>query len=138
MTLVHTTGEVPDTFNATFEYPTFLATWTLCYGNSYEDGWKINIQGSKATMVLDDDGYRVYPEVWKRPDIPPAPIHSFKGGIPTEPHVKNFIECVKSRQEPNAPVEVGHNAVTGPHLANLAFWQKRRVTLGDDGLPAKA
>jgi len=137
-TLVQTNGEVPDTFSATFEYPTFLATWTLCYGNSYEDGWKITLQGSKATMVLDVDGYRVYPEVWKRPNIPVAPIHDLKGGLPTEPHVQNFIECVRSRQEPNAPVEAGHNAVTGPHLANLALLQKKRAVLNDDGMPARA
>ncbi|HZS08440.1 MAG TPA: Gfo/Idh/MocA family oxidoreductase [Blastocatellia bacterium] len=130
-------GEVPDTFSAVFEYPTFLATWTLSYANSYEDSWKITIQGKKATMVLDDDGFRVFPEVWKRPNIPPAPIHEFKGGIPTDPHTANFLECVRSRKEPNAPVEVGHSAVTGPHLANIAYLQKKRAVLNDDGLSAK-
>jgi predicted dehydrogenase len=114
---VHKGGDVPDTFSAVYEYPTFLATWTLCYGNSFEDSWKIFIQGKKATMVIDDDGYRVYPEVWKRPEIPPAVTHEYKGGIPTEPHVRNFLDCVKSRQEPNAPVEVGHRAVT--YVSNL-------------------
>ena len=126
-------AETPDTFSAIFEYPKFLATWTLCYGNSFRDGWKIFIQGRKGTMELDDDGYRVYPEPWDRPNIPVAPTHEHKGGIPTEPHVQNFLECVKSRQEPNAPVEVGHNAVTAPHLANLAFHQKKRVVLGNEG-----
>ncbi|MFZ4793558.1 MAG: Gfo/Idh/MocA family protein [Blastocatellia bacterium] len=135
---VHKGGDVPDTFSAVYEYPTFLATWTLCYGNSFEDSWKIFIQGKKATMVLDDDGYRVYPEVWKRPEIPPAVTHEYKGGIPTEPHVRNFLDCVKSRQEPNAPVEVGHRAVTGPHLANLALKSQRRVVLGDDGNSTRA
>jgi predicted dehydrogenase len=130
-------GEVPDTFSAVFEYPKFMATWTLCYANSYEDSWKITIQGKKGTMVLDDDGFRVFPEPWKRPQIPPAPIHEFKGGIPTEPHVANFLECVRDRKEPNAPVEVGHNAVAGPHLANIAFLQKKRAVL-DEGLFAKA
>ena len=135
---VHKGGDVPDTFSAVFEYPTFLATWTLCYGNSYEDSWKIFIQGKQATMVIDDDGYRVYPEVWKRPNIPPAITHEYKGGIPTEPHVKNFLDCVKSRQEPNAPVEVGHRAVTGPHLANLALRAQKRVTLAEDGNSTRA
>lgn len=128
---VHKGGDVPDTFSAVYEYPTFLATWTLCYGNSYEDGWKIHLQGKKATMVIDDDGYRIYPEVWQRPNIPPKAIHEYKGGIPTEPHVKNFLDCIRSRQEPNAPVEVGHNAVTGPHLANTALRSQRRAVLGD-------
>lgn len=134
---VHKGADVPDTFSAVYEYPTFLATWTLCYGNSYEDAWKIHLQGKKATMVIDDDGYRVFPEVWQRPNIPPKAIHEYKGGIPTEPHVKNFLDCVKSRQEPNAPVEVGHNAVTGPHLGNLALRQQKRVVLSDDGTTAK-
>ncbi|HMV84947.1 MAG TPA: Gfo/Idh/MocA family oxidoreductase [Blastocatellia bacterium] len=130
---VHKGADVPDTFSAVYEYPTFLATWTLCYGNSYEDAWKIHLQGKKATMVIDDDGYRVFPEPWQRPNIPPKPTHEYSGGIPTEPHVKNFLDCVKSRQEPNAPVEVGHNAVTGPHLANMAMRQQKRVVLSDDG-----
>ncbi len=137
-TYVHKGADVPDTFCAVYEYPTFLATWTLCYGNSYEDAWKIHLQGKKATMVIDDDGYRVFPEPWNRPNIPPKPIHEYKGGIPTEPHVKNFIDCVRSRQEPNAPVEVGHKAVTGPHLGNLAMRSQKRVVLGADGLVAKA
>ncbi len=135
---VHKGADVPDTFSAVFEYPTFLATWTLCYGNSYEESWKIIIQGKKATLVLDDDGYRVYPEIWKRPDIPPKTTNEYKGGIPTEPHVKNFLDCIKSRQEPNAPVEVGHNAVTGPHLANMALKQQKRVALNADGTSARA
>ncbi len=130
---VHKGADVPDTFSAVYEYPTFLATWTLCYGNSYEDAWKIHLQGKKATMVIDDDGYRVFPEPWQRPNIPPKASHEYSGGIPTEPHVKNFLDCVKSRQEPNAPVEVGHNAVTGPHLANMAMRQQKRVVLSDDG-----
>ncbi|MDQ3253440.1 MAG: hypothetical protein M3R15_05970, partial [Acidobacteriota bacterium] len=90
------------------------------------------------TMVIDDDGYRVFPEPWKRPDIPPKAMHEYKGGIPTEPHVLNFLECLRSRQEPNAPVEVGHKAVSAPHLANLAFHQKRRVALSTDGALTKA
>lgn len=135
---VHKGADVPDTFCAVYEYPSFIATWTLCYGNSYEDAWKIHLQGKKATMVLDDDGYRVYPEPWQRPNIPPQPIHEYKGGIPTEPHVKNFLDCVRSRQEPNAPVEVGHKAVTGPHLGNLALRAQKRIVLGPDGMVANA
>jgi predicted dehydrogenase len=136
-TYVHIGAEVPDTFSAIFEYPSFLATWTLCYGNSYEESWKIVIQGKKATLVIDDDGYRVYPEPWRRPNIPPKAIHEYRGGIPTDPHVENFLECMRTRQEPNAPVEVGHKAVTGPHLANLAFQQKKRIEFRNEAAVAK-
>jgi hypothetical protein len=43
--------------------------------------------------------------------------------------VNNFLECIKTRKEPNAPVDVGHSAVSGPHLANLAYKQKREVKM---------
>ncbi len=133
----HKGGDVPDTFTAVFEYPAFLATWTLCYSNSYHNGWQIILQGRNATMELDEDGYRVFPEPWKETNEAPPVVHNYKGGIPTEPHVKNFLECIKSRQEPNAPVEVGHHAVTGPHLANMALKQQKRVELNGLGSIAK-
>lgn len=131
--MVHKGGDAPDVFSAVFEYPSFMATWTLCYSNSYHNGWQMIFQGRKATMELDDDGYRIYPEPWVGTNQAPQPIHEYKGGIPVEPHVENFLACIRSRQEPNAPVEVGHAAVTAPHLANLAMWRKRRVAVSEDG-----
>lgn len=36
-------------------------------------------------------------------------------------HVRNFLDCVKSRSEPAAPVEVGHRSATICHLGNIAM-----------------
>ncbi len=57
----------------------------------------------------------------------------------SENHYRNFIECVKSRQDPVEPVETGHRTATLCHLGNLAMvlkrtlkWDpKREVILGD-------
>jgi MFS family permease len=87
----HKGGDAPDTFSAVYEYPSFMATWTLCYSNSYHNGWQIILQGRKATMELDDDGYRVYPEPWTGTNKAPQPIHEYRGGISAEPHVENFL-----------------------------------------------
>jgi predicted dehydrogenase len=125
-------SETPDVFSAVFEYPQFLAAWTLDYTNSYKDGWQIVFQGNKATMELDNDGYRVYPDPGRGRPLPP-PVKQEKAPVPTEPHVENFLACVKSRKEPNAPVEVGHHAVAGPHLANYALRNRCRAVLGPDG-----
>jgi hypothetical protein len=46
--------------------------------------------------------------------------------------VKNFLECCRSRKEPNAPVEVGHIAVCGPHLANVAYLHGTKARLNED------
>jgi predicted dehydrogenase len=125
-------AEVPDTFCAIYEYPKFMATWTLTYGNSYHDGWTIFFQGRKGTMELDDRGYRIFAEPWPKDGTQPEAKMEYKGGIPTEPHVENFLACLRSRQEPNAPVEVGHHAVCGPHLANMSLHRKRRATLNPE------
>jgi predicted dehydrogenase len=125
-------SETPDVFCAVFEYPDFMATWTLNYCNSFDNGWSIQFQGDKGTMIVDEDGFRVWKEPWREKENR-EPVQRLEAQVPIESHIQNFLDCVKSRKEPNAPVEVGANAVAGPHLANLAFHQDRRVRLSADG-----
>ncbi|MGH9722539.1 MAG: Gfo/Idh/MocA family protein [Bryobacteraceae bacterium] len=121
-----TGAQTPDVFCAVFEYPAFIATWTLNYCNAYENGWSIQFQGDKGTMVLNEEGYRVWGEPWPK-NLEPS--HAVLAPVRVEQHVQNFLDCVKSRNEPNAPVEVGASAVAAPHLANLAFHQRRQVQM---------
>ena len=123
----NTGSEVPDVFCAVFEYEKLMATWTLNYCNSYDNDWCIQFQGDEGTMIINKAGYQ---------DLEGAvaqrirePVQAMAAPIPIEPHIQNFLDCVKSRQEPNAPVEVGASAVSAPHLANVAFHQDRRVRL---------
>lgn len=122
-------AEHPDVFTAVFEYPEFMVTWTLNYNNSHQNGWSITFQGDKATMILDEAGFQVLAEPWKRDA---APIMEEKSPVPVESHIENFISCVKSRQQPTCTVEIAAQAVAGPHLANIAMLQHRRVRLGPD------
>jgi hypothetical protein len=46
-------------------------------------------------------------------------------------HMANWIECVRSRKAPNAPVEIGYKSAIAVHMANLAYRKKRRITLED-------
>ncbi len=126
-------SEVPDVFCAVFEYPNLMATWTLNYCNSYDNDWSIQFQGDAGTMIINNAGFRI----WKEP-VPknPEPIQAMAAPIPIETHIQNFLDCVKSRKEPNAPVEVGASAVSAPHLANVAFHEGRQVHLSADGFSA--
>jgi predicted dehydrogenase len=121
-------SEVPDVFCAVFEYPKFMATWTLNYTNSYDNDWSIQFQGDAGTLIISNAGYKVWKEPW-REQKNREPVLSMEAPVPIETHIQNFLDCVKSRKEPNAPVEVGASAVSAPHLANLAFKQGRRVTM---------
>lgn len=37
-----------------------------------------------------------------------------------EPHHRNFLECIRSGQRPNADIEIGHLSATLAHLGNIA------------------
>ena len=123
-----TGSEVPDVFCAIFEYPAFMATWTLNYTNSYDNDWSIQFQGDEGTLIISNEGYKVWKEPWRDLNNR-TPVLSMAAPVPIETHIQNFLDCVKSRKEPNAPVEVGASAVSAPHLANLAFKQNRRVQM---------
>jgi predicted dehydrogenase len=55
--------------------------------------------------------------------IGPDEIHLYESSN----HFRNFIDCVLSRKEPVAPVEVAHRSITICHLGNIA------MQLGIDG-----
>jgi predicted dehydrogenase len=132
-------SETPDTFCAIFEYPKFTCTWTLAYMNTFMKGWAIVFQGQKGTLEICEDGYRVFSEPWSEKSYDrwkvPTPIkQNIAGGATdTTPHLKNFLECIKSRKQPNATVEIGHQAVRTLHLANVAHHNRCRAELGADG-----
>ncbi|HNY38850.1 MAG TPA: Gfo/Idh/MocA family oxidoreductase [Bryobacteraceae bacterium] len=124
-----TGAEHPDVFSAVFDHGDMLTTWTLDYANAYENGWSILFMGDEATMRLDDAGVTVWKEPWHQNR---EPIVEMKAPVPMEPHIQNFLDCIKSRQQPNCPVEIAQAAVAGPHLANIAMFEGRKAKLAAD------
>ena len=55
----------------------------------------------------------------ERPD--PAIASKWSGGgHVARPHLENWLDCIRTRNTPNAPVEAGHRTATVCHLANIA------------------
>lgn len=42
-------------------------------------------------------------------------------------HLKNWLDCIKSREKPIADVEIGHRSSTVCHLGNIARWTGRKL-----------
>jgi predicted dehydrogenase len=124
-------AEHPEVFSAVFDHGKFMTTWTLNYCNAYENGWSILFMGDKGTMRLDDAGVVVWEEPWNK--TRETPVYREETPVPMEPHIQNFLDCVRTRQQPNCHVEIAQRAVAGPHLANLAFLRGRPAML-DAGL----
>jgi predicted dehydrogenase len=54
------------------------------------------------------------------------------GGDPlTTAHVRNWMECVRSRKQPNAPIEAGYHHAIAVIMANAAYRTGERVTFDE-------
>jgi hypothetical protein len=65
-------------------------------------------------------------------DQPVTEARSERGfGYATDLHVRNFLECVRSRQTPAAPMRLGFQAALVTQLANLSLRTGRRMRWND-------
>ncbi len=46
----------------------------------------------------------------------------------TSAHMRNWMECVRSRKEPNAPAKVGYNHSVASIMSTIAYQTGERVT----------
>jgi hypothetical protein len=81
---------------------------------------RIEFYGAKGLMFLGrhGGGWQVFtrPENWKQHAA--AEEH---GRFPDKSHKVNFLNCIRSREKPNADVEEGHRSATMVHLANISY-----------------
>jgi predicted dehydrogenase len=115
--------ECPDTINAAYEYPGFNVVYNGSLVGSLEGG-NVVFRGSNAMLKLNRDGFAVYPErvvPFEKTQYPEPEIAMRSMGDGTVDHVKNFLDCVRSRKAPNAGVRSAVAAARAAHLGNLAY-----------------
>jgi len=127
--------EVPDTIAVTLDFPDeVVVTWQSTFSNR-RYGLGQRILGSDGTveyiagatdMVRGESEEQVhyYPEKINRPNG-----SEIAGNSPTINHMANWVECMRSRKTPNAPVQLGYGSAVAAHMANLSYRQQRRITL---------
>ena len=86
--------------------------------SSIDDGG-LEFRGTEATMKLNRSGFSVYHEGVPGRENPVLKADSFRDG--TIDHMQNFFECIKSRKDPNAPVETGVAAARAGQMVNQAY-----------------
>jgi predicted dehydrogenase len=133
--------ECPDSLSCTLEYPKgFLVTYTGCHTLGMDFG-SIIFRGSKATLEIsraalalyEEDRGRGWPKFnraerrW-RPE-PKIYVESEYEG--TSDHLRNWLDCIRSRKEPNAPIRVGVAAARAAHIGNAALRSGKKVKWDD-------
>jgi predicted dehydrogenase len=125
---------VPDTMEAAFEF----ASGRLAIFGQYEASGapaikrgEIEFRGTQGTMYIDERSYEIVPERGgqfqdNKPRMAPVERSSSEGDL-TVLHTRNFLDCMRSRKEPNADVEIGHRSTTMSLLANMSLAVKQRL-----------
>jgi hypothetical protein len=141
---LHDGRDTPDTQFATYEYDHFTllfqgGLWSPYMkkipqhirDNDLFPEWpfcatKIEILGTKAYMYLGRHGGG-----WQVFDANDQVIDQAFGRQGDQPHIENFLQCVRSGARPNADVEHGHQSAMLSHLANAAWWAGNRKLVFD-------
>jgi hypothetical protein len=84
------------------------------------------LDGDKARMDIGREDLKVYMKGVE--DEPAIVKKSEKGfGWATDLHVQNFLDCVRTRKTPTAPMKLAFQAALVVQMANLSLKQGRRL-----------
>jgi predicted dehydrogenase len=76
--------------------------------------------GSECKMEINRNRFATNPPDFVK-DAPGAAVaEKWEGdGWIARPHIQNWLDCIKTRERPNADVEIGHRSITICHLLNI-------------------
>ena len=134
-------GDTPDMVEALLDFPGFIVNWSSHEASAGLDGG-LDFYGTQGRMSVDRARLEVFPDRLIDPD---DQIPSFTGprraaaaaprwrteALKLEgyeqvrdqfvPHVRNFLDCVKSRREPASELESAQETNVSCHLVNVAM-----------------
>lgn len=121
--------ETPDTVQTLLRYPDRdLQVYFEGTFSNARNGAMLEFMGSEGTLYLDRGRYEIHPERNKKLEASemilgkgPRGADFYETPDGESLHLANWVECVRSRKQPNCPVEAGVSAASAAHLANLAL-----------------
>ena len=128
--------EVPDTMDVSMDQPeNLLFTWYSGFGNNFygEDGNDL-VLGKKGTVMRIGEKVSYMAQggrAARSTETGSAPATAepdiVGGSIDTDVHMRNFFECVRTRNVPNCPFELGFRSAIACQMAIASLRQGRTV-----------
>jgi predicted dehydrogenase len=131
-------AETPDTQVATWEFDDMVMTLEVALYTPYmlkidaearqsdifpywlQCATRIEIYGSEGLMVIGRQGGGW--QVFVRPsNRQPVVRDSMHGRYPEVEHKRNFIDCIRTRELPDADIEIGNHSTTLVHYATISY-----------------
>lgn len=130
--------ETPDTVQCLLQYPDqhaqvyFEGTFVNARNRAM-----IEFMGSEGTVYIDRGRYEVHPDPHKK--LNPSQMVIGKGPKGADffeevdgalYHLQNWVECIRTRKTPRAPVKAGIQAAAAAHFANQAYRNGKAIQPG--------
>lgn len=137
-------GDIPDTMQVIYEFASkkiiSFSIFEASGGEIFPYG-EIELRGTKGNLYASQDGYKIIPskkgqfQNWSEKELVKAeefsiPSQNLKDGsnsFATANVIRNFLDCIKSRQNPLCTLEDGHRSTSFAHLANIALATGKRL-----------
>lgn len=135
-------GNIPDTMQVTFEFASKKMISFSIYEASSGDilpYGEIELRGTKGNLYASQDGYKVIPakkgqfQNWSQLieaeefNIPTQNLSDGSNAMATANLIRNFLDCMKTREVPLCSLEDGHRSTSFAHLANIALATQTRL-----------
>ena len=134
--------DTPDTLQVVYDFPGCTLTYSMRKGNGLPlngHDYGILFCGTDGSLLLDRSGFEIIPDKV----ILPYGIKLAQGDRPLRqiglearkvngvdgqgPHIKNFLDCLKSRDRPTSDIEIAHRSTNTCHLGNIAYTLGRKL-----------
>jgi len=135
-------ADIPDTMQVTFEFASkkiiSFCIYETSSGGLFPYG-ELELRGTKGNLYADERGYRIVPatsgqfQSWGKQleaeeyKIPDQTMDDGSSADSTSGLISNFLDCIKTRQNPYCTLEDGHRSTSFAHLANIAFATRERL-----------
>ena len=134
--------DTPDTMQVVYEFPGCTLTYSMRKGNGLKfngHDYGILFCGTDGSLLLDRAGFEVLPDKVVLPygiklvhgdrclrkiDLK---AETSKGVDGQDAHVRNFLDCVKSRVLPTCDIEIAHHSTNTCHLGNISYKLGRKL-----------
>jgi predicted dehydrogenase len=139
--------DTPDTLQVVYEFPGTTLTYSMRKGNGLKfngHDYGILFCGTEGSLMLDRSGHEITPDKVVLPygiklvhgdrpirqiTLQPSSHKAKDDGIPN--HVRDFLDCMRSRKRPVCDIEIGHKSTNTCHLGNIAYKLGRKLVWDD-------
>lgn len=121
--------ETPDLLQTIYTFDGFTVLWDHAIGiddGAYGRNAGVAFVGENGTLVVNRQGWEVIPD---RDRMEAVPLHKQYGAGGLQLHVKNHLECIKTRNfNTNASIEIGAHIAKFSELGNIAYRTGKKLT----------